>query len=541
MLDSSPAAFFTQRDIPALIFGGARYFRAVVEASTVTGFTLSIEVADGVGPLFFFGSREEGNLLSDTTRWFGVDVHAQTSVIAGGDTVSFPTPTLTDGQWRRLALSFDQSRGGGVVAIRAFVDGAPAGTTQTMTLINGNGAPQVFKPSSLMIGAWQADPGRDNPSVPEGFFPGRMRNLRIWNTPLSDAQALFDTQTVFGREDRLVLALPLDGPHLNLASAQATSLTPGEHHADWVVVPDAQPSFGVANFLNFPLNDRTVEMWLRGGNGGSVFAYGHLGSSDPDNSAGPPWWITASGVPIDRDWHHLSVVVDMTARTQTTYIDGIKTSQTNAPDPLNPGQIVLLGAQWATDANDSVFTGQIRDVRVWSKARTAAQIARDAAGQLPDDWRGLAAEWPLTPDAPGADTSGVGPSVNFANLHIAPGQTLKDEGANLLRADVTFGGQPTHLIVSRRNSVTLVPPQYPNAPPDALAVPLDQSIAIFAKASGVVDALTGGEQGYTTINDGSSVTDPNRIFQRRFFRALMERSDELADSLYAAADAASSS
>jgi outer membrane protein assembly factor BamB len=85
-----------------------------------------------------------------------------------------------------------------------------------------------------------------------------------------------------------------------------------------------------------------------------------------------PGWTSADATPVtDGRWHHIAVVFDGGALT--FYKDGVATAdQLPAGAPQQAAGTLQLGAGFGATTG---FTGEIYDVRVWSVARTAGQIA----------------------------------------------------------------------------------------------------------------------------------------------------------------------
>ncbi len=85
-----------------------------------------------------------------------------------------------------------------------------------------------------------------------------------------------------------------------------------------------------------------------------------------------PGWTSADTTPVtDGQWHHIAVVFDGGAIT--FYKDGVATAdQLSAGAPQQAAGTFQLGAGFGATTG---FTGQLYDVRAWSAARSAQQIA----------------------------------------------------------------------------------------------------------------------------------------------------------------------
>ncbi len=125
-----------------------------------------------------------------------------------------------------------------------------------------------------------------------------------------------------------------------------------------------------------------------------------------------------------RAWTHLAGVSDGT--TLRLYVNG--TLAASAPSPGIPaapaGVPFSLGRAILPDGGTNFFPfpGYARHVRLWSVARSAAQIAAALGESLPADRTGLVAAWPLD-DEPGVRTlrelAGTGPALTTGGLSSA--------------------------------------------------------------------------------------------------------------------------
>lgn len=106
--------------------------------------------------------------------------------------------------------------------------------------------------------------------------------------------------------------------------------------------------------------------------------------------------MSPNAIPL-RAWTHLAGVSDGT--TLRLYINGILAASRPSPGipATPPGVPFSLGRAILADggSNFSTFAGYARQVRLWSVARTAAQIAASLGEALPTDRTGLVAAWPL--------------------------------------------------------------------------------------------------------------------------------------------------
>ncbi len=125
-----------------------------------------------------------------------------------------------------------------------------------------------------------------------------------------------------------------------------------------------------------------------------------------------------------RAWTHLAGVSDGT--TLRLYINGNVVASAPSPGiPAAPAGVPFsLGRAILPDGGSNFFPfpGYARQLRLWSVARSAAQIAAALGESLPADRTGLVAAWPLD-DEPGVRTlrelAGTGPALTTGGLSSA--------------------------------------------------------------------------------------------------------------------------
>ncbi len=113
----------------------------------------------------------------------------------------------------------------------------------------------------------------------------------------------------------------------------------------------------------------------------------------------------------DGNWHHAAVVVSDDGTSVSAYVDGVlaKTVALGAfsvPElatylPVTVGTFMPAESRFYT-----VFDGSIANVRLWNDARTAEEIAANAATSVGADAEGLIAEWMLDGEDFATETTG---------------------------------------------------------------------------------------------------------------------------------------
>ncbi len=96
---------------------------------------------------------------------------------------------------------------------------------------------------------------------------------------------------------------------------------------------------------------------------GDVLRYGSHASGD-----------TGSVTIADRNWHHIALVFTRATNAMQIYVDGtLRTSATKNLEADGPAHVVQIGNQ----QNNNPFSGLIDEVKIYSRALTAAQVVTE--------------------------------------------------------------------------------------------------------------------------------------------------------------------
>ncbi|NCV61241.1 MAG: hypothetical protein EBW52_07565, partial [Betaproteobacteria bacterium] len=199
---------------------------------------------------------------------------------------------------------------------------------------------------------------------------------------------------------------------------------------------------GWVNISSYADNFRFFDFGNGVGNGGGA-SYVHLApyasSSDTRGyfnvmgSNGTNYQVRFPAPPLNT-WTHIAAVLESNG-TMRVYINGVEAGNTtgvNLPASIPRTRSYLGKSNWA---NDPLFRGSMRDIRIWDTARTAAQIQLGmTVGSITGAQTGLVACYPtgLNGDPYLNDTSGNG------NHLVQQGQTTFVENA------IFFPGSNTH-------------------------------------------------------------------------------------------------
>jgi hypothetical protein len=121
----------------------------------------------------------------------------------------------------------------------------------------------------------------------------------------------------------------------------------------------------------------------------------------------------APALPSTNAWHHIAYTFDLTSNV--LYVDGVQVDAQMLPTDTRTPTSAWLGT---IDGTSALFHGMIDEVRVWSVARSAADVQADMKHGVPTGTTGLVAYWTFDDDQPGGrsvDRSGLGNDVTLGD------------------------------------------------------------------------------------------------------------------------------
>jgi len=295
-----------------------------------------------------------------------------------------------DGEFSGTFPSGDGTEGGDFVM---FFRG-----TTTVEAMTPAPASTVAAPANVVVTlSADADPATVVPASFRILRAGGDGNFTSGNEVALIPAAITRSGTTF-RFDLTGNAVPADQYQVVLASAGAGTALHFDGVDDIVNVPPAiQFAPGTGNL--------TVECWVDIED--PARADGLLECADGDFSNG--WRLrqvangaflfevdgatatrTATGGAVPSGWHHVAGVLDGTAGEVRLYVDGalVAFDATGGPGAVTPTAPLLLGK-----AGTAFLKGSMDEVRVWSVARTEAEIARDRYRRLNGNEAQLRAYW----------------------------------------------------------------------------------------------------------------------------------------------------
>ncbi|MFC4242975.1 InlB B-repeat-containing protein [Gryllotalpicola reticulitermitis] len=179
--------------------------------------------------------------------------------------------------------------------------------------------------------------------------------------------------------------------------------------------------------------DQGTTLYNTAGSPGTLRAcYGQNGTSTSQN-----YLANVSTSDVRNTWHHVAVVVDRTAGTMTTYLDGVQTAQSTSLSSaftLKSGFAFAVGADGSgkDTANDGFVDAYIDDFNFFDAAIPASQVDADFVATNPDP-----AHYTVAFNGNGAD----GGSTASESFTAGKAQALTTNGYT--RAGYAFEGWST--------------------------------------------------------------------------------------------------
>jgi len=350
----------------------------------------------------FYGNYDTGSSFDDTQTFLDIDIQS------GGMEVSFagngfnfsgaPYPAFRSGESHHLAISLSSTPDG--YEISCYVNAVLVGT-ETLQIVNGNNQPMRLPPSGpLYIGNRAPDRSQDGQFGDLREARGVLSEFHLYRETLTNEGVNLDALGEVPENVTPYLNLPLDDLHHDLRLGLWLDTVQPFYHACEVIRTDNDPRIVFEHsFSQFPTADRSLSFWIRCRQDatGVLISYGDVSNSDHPNDGGSQWVLEDpanlrlgsynSGIQLGTGiWNHVAIVEDKASRTTTCYLNGKPGPNPPANfvvDGVIPDQPLVLGAQRATDANDSVFSGEFVALRIWSRALNHDEVAKQARGVLP--------------------------------------------------------------------------------------------------------------------------------------------------------------
>ena len=219
---------------------------------------------------------------------------------------------------------------------------------------------------------------------------------------------------------------------------------------------------GIGTNARIPTGSKTytIELWMKptvletgerrclgqfsGSKGRMLVAYTG-GTAGIFNGSGNGWTTGTTKFALNT-WYHVACVFDDSSEIKTAvYVNGVlEGSTTTAAVGIDERYITLGGATSSRLTSDTTkeyeaFKGRIADVRVWSVARSQAEIVANYQKRLAGDETGLIAYWPLDASYDNGQTVEEA-KTGDRNVVVPHYSIVEDSGLTLAPADHRAGG-----------------------------------------------------------------------------------------------------
>jgi hypothetical protein len=325
-----------------------------------------------------FGSDDPGNNLNygiwvENGATNGNKIGAGFETSAGPDLFVMSTSTYNDGMWHYVVLTYDKS------VLRLYIDSVIVASKTTTAV------PDTLGNQPLRIGAnsWAAD----------RYFTGEIDEVRVWSRAVSNTEV--SDQYNQGKFDKNLLLVHMDGVSYssNYGSTVVTSTDYAPSYklrgTNYFDVPDSTSlrlqKFSVASWFKTSTAFKSDAVIVnKGGFGpdtkGQNLNYGlwmdsaHKVKGGFEAENGADIFVTSSSGGYNNGVLHYAVVTYDGSRLRL-YVDGVEVaskSVSSIPDKTG-SQALRIGANsWAADR---YFTGEIDEVRVWSRAVSNTEVS----------------------------------------------------------------------------------------------------------------------------------------------------------------------
>ncbi|GAA4378380.1 hypothetical protein GCM10023186_14870 [Hymenobacter koreensis] len=192
-------------------------------------------------------------------------------------------------------------------------------------------------------------------------------------------------------------------------------------------------SVAAGNAMPIGNDSYTLEAWIKPANMGAygIIGWGNYGTGPQVNALRlfndfrgiglvHYWWgpdILRNTADLSGAWHHVAASYDAAANTRTLYLDGVAIATDNpGPHAVPNADNLTIGKTVGTE----FFNGSLDEVRVWSVARTAAQINAAKGIGLPGGTSGLVAYYRFNEGSGTLVNDATGAAANQASFVGSP-------------------------------------------------------------------------------------------------------------------------
>ena len=345
--------------------------------------------------------------------------------------------TLTNCNWMHVAATYNAASS----TWKLYINGTPDATV----LLPGS-----FRPNSLSNDPASIGTTLNSTGIAQGFFNGKIDEVRIWNIARTDADILANYKSEILNGTSLVARYGFnEGSGItainSIASVSNGSLVNDPEWTNGFNQATAIEFNGINNYISFSKADGTsgteklntasftLEAWIKSegtgvtattGTGGIVavpiVTKGRGNAESPSNlnlnyflgvdknkklvadfedSLGSNHPVISKTLIPDNIWTHVAASYDSALATWKLYIKGVldttKIIGNNIYPVRNSIERAAIGsALTANNTPQGFFNGKIDEVRIWKVARTDADISANYRSEL-SNGTGLIAKWGL--------------------------------------------------------------------------------------------------------------------------------------------------
>ncbi|HEX6915249.1 MAG TPA: LamG-like jellyroll fold domain-containing protein, partial [Chitinophagaceae bacterium] len=261
----------------------------------------------------------------------------------------------------------------------------------------------------------------------------------------------------------------------------------------------------------------TVEGWVKKGNGASFYTI----AAKQNVGGGTGWFFRFNGNKLsfatvgavtnyvdgitdinDNSWHHVAAVMDATSKTLTLYIDGAVEKTAAFTTAANINNTQKLGVGYKPNYGE-YFNGSIDEVRIWTVARTTAQLNEYRNTPLTGTESNLVACWSFE--------EGSGTAVTDLTANANNGTLLNTDADEWITGNITYTRS-----LNEDNAITLrIGGSEPGNPSGvtALVSQLPQHGKIFQTNDGVTESTEITATGTQLVDAGGN---PRRLIYKPF-------------------------
>ena len=266
--------------------------------------------------------------------------------------------------------------------------------------------------------------GRSN-WTEDKYFHGKMDEVRLWGIARSAAQVeLSMNKRLAGNEEGLIAYWPfrrgfgsvvedLTGTHHGMMVGAAWRVPEEKETAariSGLKFDGSSTEITIADTARLRIQAYTVECWIKPEKPTQVWS-GIIGKPGRNFniwlhnsglihhrfSAGSNWNHgapdTPNGIIKWNEWNHVAITND--GSTAITYINGVQAASGAANGMPNILNNKLIIGRNLDDLKDNYFKGEMAEVRIWNKARTAVEIQDTMLKRLTGLEENLRAYWPM--------------------------------------------------------------------------------------------------------------------------------------------------